>query len=422
MSPLLQPMSQLPPETEGRQVGVVKPYAIVEIPEEFQRRNSEPSLRQHSVLNPPRSRFATVSLSEKPHLVQRTVVGPRSHFATVSLSEEQTARRQPSSTELLGKRGSTNLITPLNPSNIVPKGRAPPRPSRPHGKPSYSLKAEGCTKTGTKLSSSHPVRKKDTVEQPDPVVPRARARTVASSGTAGVLRRKKVPPQKPPRTLSTFITSAEQEALLQQLRLPLPTPGGKQPLGPQQSPGDKRTLGPQQSPGAGGKQPLGPQQSPGDKRTLGSQQSSGGNRLPPRNRHSYSEYVRLSEPQHSYCRGSRLSLPHLLCSYNPEPSVIQHAQNTSPSSVATAPASHSRSGSCSSDATPPPSLFVSPGQLHSEISQLMMATLHAVSEGGAWGKLCQKQLWGCQWQDFKILSPTLVSHNGIPLSLEVRKP
>ena len=399
MSPLLQPMSQLPPETEGRQVGVVKPYAIVEIPEELQRRKSEPSLRQHSAVGPPRSRLATVSLSEEPHLVRHSAVGPpRSRLTTISLSEEPVAQRQSGSTELLGNRGrSTSLVTPLSPSKqpIIPKRRAPPPPSRPHGKPSHSLKVEACTKTSTKLPSPHPVRKNSTVEQQGPA-PRVRARTFASSSeTARVLRRKKVPPQKPPRTLSTFITSAEQEALLQQLLGPQPAPGSKQLLGPQPAPGGKQLLGPQQAPR--------------------------GKQLPPHDRRSYSEYVQLSRPQQQHCHRSRLSLPQLLFSYNPEPAVIQ--SNTSPSSVAIAPAtaSHSRSGSLSSGTSPPPaSIFVSPGQLHSEISQLMMATLHAVSEGGTCWKLCQEQLWGCQWQDFQILSPSLVSHNGIPLSLEVR--
>ena len=430
-----QPMPQLLPEAEGRQVGVVKPYAIFKIPEELQRKNSESSLLQNSVVSPPRSRLATVSLSEEPRLVQHSMIGPpRSRLATVSLSEEPRLvqhsmigpprsrlatvslseapvhhRQQSGGTELLERRGrSASVTTPLRLSKqpIIPKRKAPPPPSRPPAKPRHSLKPKGCTKTTTQLPSPHPVHKNSTVAQQVPGH-RARARTVVGNETTATLRKKKIPPQKPPRTLSTFITSAEQEALLQQLLAPQQPSGTKQQLlAHQQPPGTKHQL-------------LAPQQPPGTKQQ------------PSQHRRSYSEYAHLSEPQHQqHGRRSRLSLPQLPYHFSSEPAVIQqciavayHSQNSAghPGSEFTASAGHSGSSSRSSDSSPPPpSVFVSPGQLHSEISLLMMATLHAVSEGGTWGKVCREQLWECQWQDFQILSPNLVSHNGIPLSLEVR--
>lgn len=169
-------------EVDGKQIGVVKPYAVVDIPEEGRRRHSEPSVLKCRV------RHASEGDRESSeHLDTHRVVPFHRRSRSASVAVFNGGRtRQP----------------------ITPKRKAPPPPVPPRRYKSATVGTADPFRG--RATTADPSRGRATTQEPF----RGRATTVTDGG---VVRRKRTPPQKPPRTLSTFISAADQEALLQQL-------------------------------------------------------------------------------------------------------------------------------------------------------------------------------------------------------------
>lgn len=164
---------------ERRRVGVVKPYAVVEIKDDCQRRYSEPTLLMPRAARG-RPRFITSSLSEDPRRAAAT-----QHVQVKARSASASGH-------------------PRRP--ITPKRKAPPPPIN-----------KGKTEKAAKPPSPHQLRKNCSHTRVATPLARDRTATTAKADEGQITRKKKTPPQKPPRTLSTFISTVEQEALLQRL-------------------------------------------------------------------------------------------------------------------------------------------------------------------------------------------------------------
>lgn len=277
-------------ETEQRRiaVGIVKPYAVVDIPEELRRRYSEPTVHVHRTNNVLKTRNTVESLLPTE---ERKSCSTAEYNDRLSSSRTQAERRMRSASLSLpyGKRPP-----------ILPKHRAPPPPHTEKPEPKTVPTTRPIHRNSTQKLLSHPRPRATTVYQVPPPCLRPRAATVhqaaisrprlhattlnqallptqkhhtttldqatalpcprprattihqaalprskptldqaASPGQrprattvdqtalhysrprpatlATVVQRRKVPPQKPPRTLSTFISPTEQESLLMQL-------------------------------------------------------------------------------------------------------------------------------------------------------------------------------------------------------------
>lgn len=191
-------------------------------------------------------------------------------------------------------------------------------------------------------------------------------RTAAAGGSTSSSG-KRTPPIKPPRTLSTFISTSEQDALLNQLLT-----GGasdtcsKQPL----------ALPPTTT--SGGAYHSSTFQLKSPSLPLERQLPAG----------------RKSSPEHGYAN---------VVAHSAGP---RHERSSS-------------SGSGSSVLSPTCTVFISPGQLHSQILQLLQETLQRVCEAREESLVCRSELWGVEWEDLCMQSEQTFSYKGIPLSLEV---
>jgi len=300
-------------------VGVVKPYAVVEIPEELQRRYSEPYI-------------LACKSSTAVQLSQKT---------DGSLPEEIMNNSSDCNDELSGikiqRMRSVSVSVPCNNRpRIIPKRKAPLPPSHIE-KPSPK-----------KVPSPHPIRR-HSAQAPTPLHPRSSTTTPIQEHTPypGVIpsattlvqehtphlrpcattvdtkHHNKTPPPKPPRTFSTFISIAEQESLLQQLALA---------------------------------------------------DQEGGNQYGGSN--TDRESFNLSD----HCK---------------------------------------RQPVISSVATSLP-MFVSAGQLHSSIANLMVETLERIWERETEGLVHRESMWQVEWGDLELQAAgTTTTYQGIPLSIQV---
>ena len=65
-------------------------------------------------------------------------------------------------------------------------------------------------------------------------------------------------------------------------------------------------------------------------------------------------------------------------------------------------------------------VFVSAGQLHSCIAQLMVETLEAVCEQETAGLVHRESVWPVEWGDLELQAAgTTTTYQGIPLSIQV---
>ncbi len=197
---------------------------------------------------------------------------------------------------------------------------------------------------------------------------RGRAMTISGGSTNGNDRR--TAPQKPPRTLSTFISTTEQDALLNQL----PT---------------------EEADGMYTQQPL----------ALSTITTSG--ELGSSNHTQRQPPLSGTEPQ--YPHGNHAT---------PTTSSIE-SDRTNSAADSAVPRHERSSSSGSSVLSPTYSVFISPGQLHSQIVQLLHGTLQHVCQAFVEQLVCKGELWGLQWGELQVESDRAVCYKGIPLSLEV---
>ena len=180
-----EPPAELEDFPEKRQVGVVKPYAVVELNETWVAANEE-QLRKKSSQTLYTSDFYDFSPPPipRPRVASLTTLAIRSTVSPTPYKSSTSPRSMSSS-----KRGK-----------IVPKRKAPPPPNRGMGK--YDR---------TKRSSSVPPQSftdsvDDLLQTAEITRTKCKAKTVALNKPSVLeLRPKeKSPPRKPPRTQSTF--------------------------------------------------------------------------------------------------------------------------------------------------------------------------------------------------------------------------
>ncbi len=392
------------------QVGVVKPYAVVELPPDAVKdgrnkgqkvprgvgRESKPAVekgrrqtisglvrRGSAVITPKRKAPPPPPRGEKkklpsPHPVRRNSAMRRSNGVPAAQSRDN-SQLNGDPLEPKNQPITSSSASPPLPSRAQHRGRALTLSANSSSSAPAELELRGSTRPHTAAAppqqrsrsmtvsigrspsvspqpwhvpvarGSPQARRRSTSasrDHPPGTSPqhRARAATV-STGVSG--SRRKYPPQKPPRTLSTFISTSEQDALLTQL-LTDGTTCSQQPLALAQ----------------------------------------GSTQLP-------------SDPANPRCSDS---------------------VSSGSTAVAQITASrHERSSSSGSSVLQSPtcSVFVSPGQLHSKILQLLQETLRRVCEERMQGLMCTGDLWGVGWGELEVRSRSTLSYKGIPLSLEV---
>ena len=183
--------------TNKRRVGIVKPYAVVELNQSWIEATQE-LLKQKTSLTILQNyqqdgHFDTFSLSPPPL--------PRPRVASCSTLSLQSVGTRP----FRSSTGTRSLV-PHRRVKIIPKRKAPPPPSlvkdRARTSRSSSVPPQTCT---DQLSNTLSSSENEVTEI------RCRAKTVSINKPSIVeLRPKeKTPPRKPPRTQSTFVTGED---------------------------------------------------------------------------------------------------------------------------------------------------------------------------------------------------------------------
>ena len=375
-------------DTEQRRiaVGIVKPYAVVDIPEELRRRYSEPTThvrRTNTVVLKARNTVGNLFHDEEKKSLSTAEYSDR-----LFSSRTQAERRMRSASLSLpyGKRPP-----------ILPKRRAPPPPHTEKPEPRTASTAHPIHSSGTQKLPSHPRPRATTFYQTPLPCPRPRAATVHQAA---------VPCQKPhATTLDQAPLSAQSPRttiLDEATALPCPRPRATtihQAALPRSKP-RTTTLGqaalPDQRPRATtlDQTPLPyPKPRPTTLATVKTvvQRRKVPPQKPPR---TLSTFISPTEQESLLMQ------------------LANHERQSSNNE--TAPVSQPAASS--------PPVLVTPVQLQSCISKLMVETLESVCNLECGGLVCREDLWQVTWEDLDVhtsTSGTTASYKGTQLTFQV---
>lgn len=361
-------------------IGVVKPYAVVDIDtdtddkgEIFQRRYSEPNIQVHktAVIN-----ADTSKQFKESHNAKFLVLDDKPAMVDTNLRRQ----KQLESVESLEPRNtnSTTTIKCFQSKSKIPKRKAPLPPPRmlSSSGTQNSIRdtktvSESIDNKPMKLPSPHPLRRNDAGAETSVytfqtrvelrVLSRPRATTIAGSDRSVIHRennekKRKVPPEKPPRTLSTFISIDEQDELVQQLH--------------------------------------NTNMEENQEIELESQQ----------------------QPEHCYAEPITIATMHPLCPFTGVTSLESGSSTTpvlKPSSKSQCSSSLNSNGATATLSDP---IVVT---TYSQVMQLISNALSRIYLTGVEYLLCKEDLWQISWDDVNVLSRETVSYKGIQLYVKV---
>ena len=388
-------------DTEQRRiaVGIVKPYAVVDIPEELRRRYSEPTIHVR--------RTNTVVLKA------RNTVGSLLHDEEKKSSSiaEYNDRLFNSRTQAERRMRSASLSLPYGKRPpILPKRRAPPPPCTEKPEPRTVSTAHPIHRNGTQRLLSHPRPRATTVYQAPLPCPRPRAATVHQAA---------IPSPKPhATTLDQAPLSARRPrttTLDQATALPCPRPRATtihQAALPRSKP-RTTTLG---------------QAALSDQRPHATTLDQAA--LPDQRPHA----TTLDQTVLPYPRPRPTTLATVetvvqrrkVPPQKPPRTLSTFISPTEQESLLMQLANHERQSSnnetapVSQPVASSPPVLVTPVQLQSCISKLMVETLESVCDLECGGLVCREDLWQVTWKDLDVhTSGTSASYKGTRLTLQV---